>query len=134
MKQFKSLTKTIAQIIEILSILALTFLGILLVILMFKELLPLSNQLFAAKGSSSVQMLDDIVVFFLFFEFTTLVASAILHHGHANINFLMGLGITALIRGLITSHDGMFEILLSSAAVLLLTVSMAIYNKYRDED
>ncbi len=39
-----------------------------------------------------------------------MIISALRHHGHTSINFLMGLGVTALIRSLITAHGDVWEI------------------------
>ncbi|NRO64987.1 Protein PsiE [Lactobacillus helveticus] len=74
--------------------------------------------------------MDEIIVFFLFFEFTAMIISALRHHGHTSINFLMGLGVTALIRSLITAHGDVWEIVATSVSILMLIIAMVIFNKH----
>lgn len=74
--------------------------------------------------------MDEIIVFFLFFEFTAMIISALRHHGHTSINLLMGLGVTALIRSLITAHGDVWEIVATSVSILMLIIAMVIFNKH----
>lgn len=57
------------------------------------------------------------------------IISALRHHGHTSINFLLGLGVTALIRSLITSHSNIWSTLATSASILVLVIAMVIFNK-----
>ena len=109
---------------------AIGLLGIILIILLFRDLIPLCQSLFSTKiEESNSEIMSEIIVFFLFFEFTAMIISALRHHGHTSINFLLGLGVTALIRSLITSHSNIWSTLATSASILVLVIAMIIFNK-----
>jgi protein PsiE len=130
MKNFNKFVSKFAQFLQKLLVIAIGLLGIVLIILLFRELIPLFKLLFSASiKESNSTILDEIIVFFLFFEFTAMVISALRHHGHTSINFLMGLGVTALIRGLITAHGHVWEIVATSISILMLIIAMVIFNK-----
>lgn len=131
MKNFNKFVSKFAQFLQKLLVIAIGLLGIVLIILLFRDLIPLFQLLFSSSiKESNSTILDEIIVFFLFFEFTAMVISALRHHGHTSINFLMGLGVTALIRGLITAHGHVWEIIATSASILMLIIAMVIFNKH----
>lgn len=131
MKNFNKFVSKFAQFLQKLLVIAIGLLGIVLIILLFRDLIPLFQLLFSSSiKKSNSTILDEIIVFFLFFEFTAMVISALRHHGHTSINFLMGLGVTALIRGLITAHGHVWEIIATSASILMLIIAMVIFNKH----
>lgn len=131
MKNFNKFVSKFAQFLQKLLVIAIGLLGIVLIILLFRDLIPLFKSLLSPSiEESNSTILDEIIVFFLFFEFTAMVISALRHHGHTSINFLMGLGVTALIRGLITAHGHVWEIIATSASILMLIIAMVIFNKY----
>ncbi|EEJ72620.1 phosphate-starvation-inducible protein PsiE [Lactobacillus ultunensis] len=131
MKNFNKFVSKFAQFLQKLLVIAIGLLGIVLIILLFRELIPLFKLLFSSSiKESDSTILDEIIVFFLFFEFTAMIISALRHHGHTSINFLMGLGVTALIRGLITAHGNVWEIVATSVSILMLIIAMVIFNKH----
>lgn len=131
MKYFNKLTGLFAKALHILLIIALALLGILLLLMLFKELIPIAQSLLAADAfRHSTKILDEIIVFFLVFEFSFMVISALQHKGHTSINFLMSLGVTALLRGLITAHGNIDETIANAVAILLLIIGMVIFNKF----
>lgn len=131
MKNFNKFVSKFAQFLQKLLVIAIGLLGIVLIILLFRELIPLFKLLFSSSiKESNSTILDEIIVFFLFFEFTAMIISALRHHGHTSINFLMGLGVTALIRGLITAHGNVWEIVATSVSILMLIIAMVIFNKH----
>lgn len=131
MKNFNKFVSKFAQFLQKLLVIAIGLLGIVLIILLFRDLILLFQLLFSSSiKESNSTILDEIIVFFLFFEFTAMVISALRYHGHTSINFLMGLGVTALIRGLITAHGHVWEIIATSASILMLIIAMVIFNKH----
>lgn len=134
MDKFNKYTHYFAQFLQILLIIAISILGIFLVLMLYRELIPLIQKVFASSNISNANILDEVIVFFMFFEFASMVISALVHKGHTSINFLMGLGVTALLRGLISAHGDTTETLVSAISILLLVIGMIIYNKYfKDE-
>ncbi|MBD5429550.1 phosphate-starvation-inducible protein PsiE [Lactobacillus sp.] len=130
MKKFNKLTVKTAKIFQAILVIAMSLLGIVLVLLLFREFLPIIQHLISPSISkSNVEILDELIVFFLFFEFIAMIVSALRNHGHMSINFLMELGITALLRSLITAHASAIETLGSAAAILILIIGMVIFNR-----
>ncbi|WP_297953488.1 phosphate-starvation-inducible protein PsiE [uncultured Lactobacillus sp.] len=130
MKNFNKFISKFARFLQMLLVIAIGLLGILLIILLFRDLIPLFQSLFSVKiQESNSAIMDEIIVFFLFFEFTAMIISALRHHGHTSINFLLGLGVTALVRSLITAHGNIWGTLATAVAILVLVIAMVIFNK-----
>lgn len=130
MKNFNKFVAKFARFLQVLLVIAIELLGILLIILLFRDLIPLFKSLFSPKiQESNSVIIDEIIVFFLFFKFTTMIISALRHRGHTSINFLMGLGVTALICSLITTHGDIWSTLTIAIAILVLVIAMIILNK-----
>ena len=93
MKDFNKLVIKFARFLQSLLVIAIGLLGVLLIILLFRDLIPLFQALISPSiKESNAAIMDEIIVFFLFFEFTAMIIAALRHHGHTSINFLMGLG------------------------------------------
>ena len=71
-----------------------------------------------------------IVLLSFFFSFMTMIIAALKHHGRIAVDFLLSLGIMALIRGLIAAHGQPYEILTNSIAILLLIIGMVILKLF----
>lgn len=131
MKDFNKYVIKFARFLQSLLIIAIGLLGVLLIILILRDLIPLFQLLLSPSiKESNSAIMDEIIVFFLFFEFTAMIISALRHHGHTSINFLMGLGVTALIRSLVTAHGDVWEIVATSVSILMLIIAMVIFNKH----
>lgn len=130
----EKLIKHFTKFLQSLLIIALGILGIFLILLLFRELIPLGQQLVSRSiTSSNDKILDEIIVFFLFFEFAALIISAIKHHGHTSVEFLMDLGVTALVRSLLTMHHNVYDTVFTAIAILLIIIAMVLYHKFDNE-
>lgn len=129
MKRINNFITAFAHFLQVLLVIALSVLGMALICLLFKELIPIVEALFASSIEYS-KILDEIIIFFLFFEFLAMIIAALKNHGHTSIEFLMGLGVTALLRGLISAHNNIYQIIGISVAILLLIIGMGIFHKY----
>lgn len=74
--------------------------------------------------------LDQVVGFFIIFEFLVMVIEALRNHGHVSITMLMGLGLTALLRRLLVEHGDPVTTLIEVGAIVLLTIGLAIYRYF----
>ncbi|CCI84467.1 phosphate-starvation-inducible protein PsiE [Lactobacillus pasteurii DSM 23907 = CRBIP 24.76] len=120
-----------AHFLRGLLVASMAILGLFLIIFIGRELYVIAHELLRTSiTKSNSEILDEIIVFFLFFEFASMIVSALYHHGHTSINFLMGLGVTALLRGLLTAHGNLYETIGNSVAILLLILAMVIFNKH----
>lgn len=134
-KSFKSWPQKISKVLQAISIIALAILGFAITAFLVEELIAIV-QLAAKTYIADVYKtaLQEIITFFLFFEFLAMVASALSHHGHLTVDFLISLGITALLRGLIAFHGEPLENLLTALAILVLIVGDIILHRFLDED
>lgn len=131
MEKFNQAIIKFSRCLQLLTILAIALLGICLIIVLFISLATISGQLLTLNVTDNYfRLLDEVIIFFLFFEFAAMVIAALKHNGHISVNFLMSLGITALLRGLIASHGSSLEIILSALAILLLIIGMVILNRF----
>lgn len=131
MEKFNQAIIKFSRCLQLLTILAIALLGICLIIVLFISLATISGQLLTLNLTDNYfRLLDEVIIFFLFFEFAAMVIAALKHNGHISVNFLMSLGITALLRGLIASHGSSLEIILSALAILLLIIGMVILNRF----
>ena len=131
MEKFNQTIVKFSRFLQLLTIVAIALLGICLVIVLFISLFALGSQLLTFNLTDDYfRVLDEVIVFFLFFEFAAMIISALKHNGHISVNFLMSLGITALLRGLIASHGSSSEIVLYALAILLLIIGMVILNRF----
>lgn len=131
MKRFNQFTDKFSRFLQLLTVVAMAILGIYLIIVLFFELFILGQQ-FLTMDIRNIyfKILDEVIIFFLFFEFVAMIISALKHNGHISVNFLMSLGVTALLRGLIATHGNSEEIVLYSVAILLLIIGMILLNRF----
>ena len=131
MKKFNKTASKYANILRFFTIIALGLLGALMLILMFSQLFAIGRIMISNNLINiPTKVLDEIVTFFLFFEFSVMIVAALKHMGHTSLNFLMSLGITALLRNLITAHGEPMQILIHAVAILLLIIGVVILNKH----
>lgn len=130
MEYFERWSNRLATLLKVCLTLALAILGIFLLIVLFIELSQLIQYFFTHQFNLNgyFNLLDGIIVFFLLFEFTAMIVSALKHHGHISANFLMSLGLTALLRGMIVQHEDAVHVVLLAIAILLLISGMILVN------
>ena len=127
----KKLNKTASKYANFLRFFIIIALGTLITILMFSQLFTIGQMMFIKNLTNiPTKILDEIVTFFLFFEFSVMIVAALKHMGHTSLNFLMSLGITALLRNLITAHGEPMQILIHAVSILLLIIGIVILNKH----
>ena len=130
MKKFNKIASKYANFLRFFIMIALGILGALLIVLMFGQLLAIGQRMIRNSFIHiPIKVLDEIVTF-LFFEFSAMIVAALKHMGHTSLNFLMSLGITALLRNLITAHGEPMQILIHSIAILLLIIGIVILNRH----
>ncbi|RZI48063.1 phosphate-starvation-inducible protein PsiE [Lactococcus kimchii] len=122
-KMIKFLTK--------ISFLSLIIVGLVIVYLLFREIYSLIILAMQPEtGGNYYDSLKGILSFFIFFEFLTLIITSLRNRGHVSLIFLLSLGITSLIRLLLTYHEHLMGVMLISSAILLLIISVVILKKF----
>ena len=77
--------------------------------------------------------LEEIINFFLFFEFLSLVVKYFKNNFPFPLRYFIYIGITAIIRLIIVSHESSLDLFLWSAAILALVISLVLVVRYGKE-
>lgn len=134
MKKFYQWADKIGALLQVLSLICISLLGLALIYFMVDELITVVKISTVTTATNYYLLLEGVVTFFLFFEFVAMVINILRNGGHISVNFLLGLGITALVRWLITEHEKSLDDLIVSLAVLALVGSTILLAKFVHED
>ena len=77
--------------------------------------------------------MEEIINFFLFFEFLSLVVKYCKNNFHFPLRYFIYIGITAIIRLIIVSHESSMDLFLWSSAILALVISLVLVVRYGKE-
>ena len=77
--------------------------------------------------------LEEIINFFLFFEFLSLVVKYFKNNFHFPLRYFIYIGRTAIIRLIIVSHESSMDLFLWSSAILALVISLVLVVRYGKE-
>ena len=115
---------------------ALLVVGFSLALALVDEAWEIANivfQMFTHKAEY-IQLIEEIIVFFLYFEFIALIVKYFKNNFHFPLRYFLYIGITAIIRLIIVQHDDAKSVLLWSFAILTLVISLAIAEKFIKRD
>ncbi|MFP7495207.1 phosphate-starvation-inducible protein PsiE [Terribacillus saccharophilus] len=120
---------TIAAALQYVLNAALILLAIAISILLVKELVDIiSNSLFNEGNTSRLEFLNNILVFFLYFEFIAMIVKYFQEDYHFPIRYFLYIGITALIRLIVVYHESALHTLYYCGAILLLVICYFFMN------
>lgn len=77
--------------------------------------------------------MEEIINFFLFFEFLSLVVKYFKNNFHFPLRYFIYIGITAIIRLIIISHESSIDLFLWSSSILALVISLVLVVRYGKE-
>ena len=77
--------------------------------------------------------MEEIINFFLFFEFLSLVVKYFKNNFHFPLRYFIYIGITAIIRLIIVSHESSMDLFLWSSSILSLVISLVLVVRYGKE-
>ncbi|MGX9134420.1 phosphate-starvation-inducible protein PsiE [Rummeliibacillus sp. JY-2-4R] len=109
----------------------LILLAVFLAFLMVKELFVFFNVLFNPHNKEAHEhevFLANILIFFLYFEFITMIVKYFKEDYHFPLRYFIYIGITAMIRLVIIDHKDAKSMLLYALIILLLIISYFIIN------
>lgn len=124
--------KNISNIFLWVMNLGLLIIGILLsfgLLIEAKEIFDEGMKFLTSQGSYQ-NFIEEIVVFFLYFEFVALIVKYFKNNYHFPLRYFIYIGITAIVRLIIVQHDNPYSVLIWSGAILLLVISLAIAEKF----
>ena len=130
-KVFEKLERQMTRGLTLLSFIALMVVGLIIAFTMFRELYDMAIFAWTHEPDGHYfEILQSVVSFFIFFEFLTLVVMAIRNRGHVSLLFLLTLGITALIRMLLTYHENLIGLVAISGSILILIVGAILLKHF----
>jgi protein PsiE len=123
-----SMKTVIPQMLQIILNISLTLLGIILSIMMIMELVEFIKMVFSSEKHDYKSFLANILVFFLYFEFITMIVKYFKEDYHFPLRYFIYIGITAMVRLIIVEHELAMDTLIFSLVILVLIVSYYIIN------
>lgn len=107
---------------------SLIYLAFILSFLLVKELFIFS-QILVERGVNDYKLfLANILTFFLYFEFITMIVKYFKEDYHFPLRYFLYVGITAMTRLIIVDHDHPTNTLLYSVVILILIIGYFIMN------
>lgn len=74
--------------------------------------------------------IESLITFFLYFEFLALIIKYFTNNYHFPLNYFLYIGITAIVRLLIVSHETALDTLIWSASIFVLVISLVLVGKF----
>ena len=118
----------IPQLLQIILNISLTILGIVLSIMMIIELAEFVQMVFTSEKRDYKYFLANILVFFLYFEFITMIVKYFKEDYHFPLRYFLYIGITAMVRLIIVEHESAKDTLIFSLVILVMIIGYYIIN------
>ena len=128
---YRPLVNFIATAMQTVLNLGLLCLGIILIVFLGKETLHLADVLFTPEPTSKYRLVEGLVVYFLYFEFIALIVKYFQSGFHFPLRYFVYIGITAIVRLIIIDHESPMAVLIYSAAILILVITLWVCNSNR---
>lgn len=122
------LEKVIPLLLQKFLNVCLIFLSIILSILLVNEIIKFIYLLIFERETNYNLFLANIVIFFLYFEFITMIVKYFKENYHFPLRYFLYIGITAMIRLIIVEHEHPTDTLIFSLVIFILIVSYFIIN------
>ena len=122
----------ISKLLLTIKNIALVGVGISLCIALINTLISLGYVTWAnIQGYSTYSLLiEELITFFLYFEFIALIVKYFKNNFHFPLNFFLYIGITAIVRLLIIDHESSYDNLIWSVAIFVLVCSLVLVEKF----
>lgn len=79
-------------------------------------------------------VVGELITFFLYFEFLALIAKYFKNNFHFPLHYFLYIGITAIVRLIIVSHDTALDVLIWAVSILVLVLSLLLVEKFVQRD
>lgn len=120
---------TISRILQTILNVSLIILGLVLSIRLGKELYSFLKLNMLSDQMDFHTFLQQILVFFLYFEFISMIVKYFRENYHFPLRYFVYIGITAMVRLIIVEHNDAINTLLYSLVILVLIIGYYIINK-----
>lgn len=124
----KGIDSLITSVLQWILNVVLIALAIILSVALIKETYQFFTYLFLSGNASYAHLLEGILVFFLYFEFIALIIKYFQAHYHFPLRYFVYIGVTAIVRLIVVTHDQPQSILFYSIAILVLVGALYVAN------
>ena len=118
----------IPKVLQVILNIGLTVLALALCVMLIIEMVELLKFIFNGEKHEYKYFLAKILVFFLYFEFITMIVKYFKEDYHFPLRYFMYIGITAMLRLIIVEHDSAIDTLIFAGVILILIISYYIIN------
>ncbi len=120
--------KMIPKVLQWFLNVCLIILALIMSFLLIIEIIDFIQMLvFVGNGDYQI-FLANVLIFFLYFEFITMIVKYFKEDYHFPLRYFLYIGITAMIRLIIVDHEHPIDTLIYSLVILILIVSYFIIN------
>lgn len=127
--QHSKFGKLISESFQWLLNLSLLMAGAILTYALFAEAYSLIALLI--HPNEKFQIVEKIVIFFLYFEFLALIVQYFKYNYHFPLRYFLYIGITAMVRLIIVDHSNAIHTLLFALAILVMVVALYVVHSDR---
>ncbi|WP_342433378.1 phosphate-starvation-inducible protein PsiE [Neobacillus sp. FSL H8-0543] len=127
-QDFSRILYLIPKIFQLFLNISLVFLGIILSFLLVKEIIIFIQILIGGGQNDYNLFLANILIFFLYFEFISMIVKYFKEEYHFPIRYFIYIGITAMVRIIIVDHEHPENALLYAIIILILIIGYFIIN------
>ncbi|WP_408063440.1 phosphate-starvation-inducible protein PsiE [Ureibacillus sp. GCM10028918] len=106
----------------------LIMLAFILSFLLLKEILEFFKILLIGNSNDYTLILANILLFFLYFEFITMIVKYFKDDYHFPLRYFLYIGITAMVRLIIVDHEHPLDTLIFTLVILILIICYFIIN------
>lgn len=125
---YPKLIKAIPKGLQVFLNICLVLLAFILSYLLMKELFEFLRIFIEGNSNDYKLFLANILIFFLYFEFITMIIKYFKEDYHFPLRYFIYIGITAMIRLIIVEHDHPLNTLIYSLVILVLIIGYYIIN------
>ncbi|ANF98830.1 phosphate-starvation-inducible protein PsiE [Paenibacillus bovis] len=130
MKFIMMQTRKLPELLQIVLNISLFLMAIVLSVLLMKETWSIFSSVFLSSEEidSYFAFTDELLVFFLYFEFIALIVKYFKSNFHFPLRYFIYIGITAIVRLIIVDHEEALSTFWWSMAILVLIGSLFLAN------
>lgn len=118
----------IPKVLQVILNIGITVLALALCVMLIIEMVEFLKFIISGEKQEYKYFLAKILVFFLYFEFITMIVKYFKEDYHFPLRYFMYIGITAMLRLIIVEHDSAIDTLIFAIVILVLIISYYIIN------
>lgn len=118
----------IPKVLQVILNIGLTVLAFALCVMLIIEMVEFLKFILSSEKQEYKYFLAKILVFFLYFEFITMIVKYFKEDYHFPLRYFMYIGITAMLRLIIVEHDSAVDTLIFATVILILIIGYYIIN------